>query len=79
MYARTRRKKRTESMEVTAGERDADEEDDDNDSQLFRDRPTAQRRDLSTTTTTNPPTSASLFSLAGKQSPDCSLRRFALK
>lgn len=78
MHARTRRKKRTESMEATAGERDADEEDDDNDSQLFRDRPVAQRRNLSTTTT-NPPTSASLFSLAGKQSLDCSLSRFALK
>lgn len=69
MYARTRRKKRTESMEATAGEREADEEDDDNDSQLLRERqqpPPPHRRDLSTATA-NPSTSAPLFTLAGNE------------
>ncbi|CAF3270015.1 unnamed protein product, partial [Rotaria sp. Silwood2] len=63
MYARTRRKKRTESMEATAGERDVDEEGDDNDSQLSKVRQSHDRQiDLSKTT--NPVPSASLSSLA---------------
>ncbi|CAF3649586.1 unnamed protein product [Rotaria sp. Silwood1] len=63
MYPRTRRKKRTESMEATAGERDPDEEADDNDSQLSKARQSHDRqRDLSKTT--SPVTPASLSSLA---------------
>jgi hypothetical protein len=61
MYTRARRKKRTESMEVTTGERDADEEEDDNDSQLIKGRQYHQQRELSTTNTP-----ASLSSLGGK-------------
>ncbi len=64
MYTRTRRKKRTESMEATTGERDVDEEDDDNDNQLLRRRQFHHQRDLSPTT--NPVTPASISSLAGK-------------
>ncbi|CAF3487526.1 unnamed protein product [Rotaria socialis] len=36
MYTRTRRKKRTTSMEATTGEREADEEDNNNDSQISK-------------------------------------------
>lgn len=64
MYTRARRKKRTESMEATAGEREDDEEDDDNHSQLLKSKEFHHQRDL--TTTTNPTIHASLSSLAGK-------------
>lgn len=60
-------------MEATAGERDADEEGDDHDSQVSRERQPHHRRDLSTTTT-NPVTSASLFSLAGNISEGIGIR-----
>ena len=67
MYSRTRRKKRTESMEATAGERDADEEDDDNDSQLLKEKEAHHhhRTDI-LTITTDPITPPSLSSLAGR-------------
>jgi len=64
MYSRTRRKKRTASMEATAGEQDPDDDDDDHHNQLSK---TKQQRDLSTTTATNNPTaSPSLTNFAGK-------------
>jgi hypothetical protein len=67
MHARTRRKKRTTSMEATTGERDADEEEDDEiDRQLDKLRQFHhQQRDL-TTTPRNPVAPASLSSLASK-------------
>jgi hypothetical protein len=65
MYTRTRRKKRTTSTEATTGERDADEEDDDVDSQLAKLRQYHhQQRDLSTIPSPNAP--ASLPSVTGK-------------
>ncbi|CAF3454132.1 unnamed protein product, partial [Rotaria sp. Silwood2] len=46
----TRRKKRTDSMEANASERDADQEGDDNDSQLSKVRQSQNRQqDLSNT------------------------------
>jgi hypothetical protein len=51
-------------MEASTGERGADEEDDDNNSELLKGRQTYRLRDLSTAT--NPTTAASLSSLAGK-------------
>jgi len=51
-------------MEASTGERGADEEDDDNNSELLKGRQTYRLRDLATTT--NPTTTASLSSLAGK-------------
>ncbi|CAF4196048.1 unnamed protein product [Rotaria sp. Silwood2] len=69
MYTKTRRKKRTDSMEANTGERDADEEGDDNDSQLSKVRQSHDRqRDLSKTI--NPVASASLSSLAVPISDD---------
>ncbi|CAF4747785.1 unnamed protein product [Rotaria magnacalcarata] len=65
MYTRTRRKKRTTSMEATTGEREADEEGDDNDSQISKVKQDHDRqKDLSKTINLVAP--ASLSSLAGK-------------
>ncbi|CAF4137821.1 unnamed protein product, partial [Rotaria magnacalcarata] len=63
MYTRTRRKKRTTSMEATTGEREADEEGDDNDSQISKVKQDHDRqKDLSKTINLVAP--ASLSSLA---------------
>lgn len=61
MYPRTRRKKRTDSMEVTTGERESDEEDDDEHSHS---KMKHQTRDPSKST--RPTAIASLVSLASK-------------
>ena len=60
MYPRNRRKKRTESMEAAAGERET-EEDEEKHSQILTERTAHHRRDLPT----NPGASSSLSSLVG--------------
>ncbi|CAF0987761.1 unnamed protein product [Rotaria sordida] len=70
MYTRTRRKKRTASMEATAGERDADEEGDDNDSQQVSKARRNHNRQRDLSKTTDPVASASLSSLAVPISDD---------
>ena len=61
MYPRTRRKKRTDSMEVTTGERESDEEEDDD---YSHSKIKHQTRDPSKLT--HPTAIASLVSLASK-------------
>ena len=62
MYPGTQRKKRTDSMKVTTGERESDEEEDDDDHSYSKIK--HQTRDPSKST--HSATIASLFSLASK-------------
>ncbi|CAF1291073.1 unnamed protein product, partial [Adineta steineri] len=62
MYPRSRRKKRTESMEVTTGERESDEEDDDIIRQVSKVKQYSQQKDF--TNSISPIAIASLSSLA---------------
>jgi len=57
MYTKTRRKKHTDNMEITNGERDSDEDDEEN--RQIKTSKTRQRRALSTDT-------HSVFNLSGK-------------
>ncbi|CAF1406211.1 unnamed protein product [Adineta steineri] len=68
MYPRSRRKKRTESMEVTTGERESDEEDDDIIHQVSKVKQYSQQKDF--TNSISPIAIASLSSLAVPTSDD---------
>lgn len=65
MTTRTRRKKRTSSLEATTGETEADEEGDDNNSQLSKVKH-GHNRKVDASKFTNPIPPASLSSLAGE-------------